>query len=142
MLLRAVSAVLLLLKCLVSLFWQWPQRGQSPSVRSFVRSSICSFIRPPQALSGLKSVLSGLKSALSGLESERADFRTERAELRPEGPGFRSERANFRPEGERTKEQMDKQTSEQKSRVLQDFVLFRAAVQKKNELKLRADSAH
>ena len=32
-------------------------------------SSVCPFVSPPQALSGLKSALSGLKSALLGLKS-------------------------------------------------------------------------
>ena len=51
LLLRAVSAVLLLLKCLVSLFWQRPQGGRSPVEHT--GTSIC--------------------------PSERADFRPERA---------------------------------------------------------------
>ena len=87
-----------------------------------------SFIRPPQAisglksaLSGLKSTLSGLKSALSGLESARAVFGqrprrgrcpvehrgtfvhpfvrlSERADSRPEKAYLRSDRVNFSPE--------------------------------------------
>ena len=40
---------------------------------SFVIPFVCSSVRPPQALSGLKSTLLGLKSALSCFESGRAD---------------------------------------------------------------------
>ena len=51
---------------------QRPRRGRSPVEHrglSFVRSFVCSFVRPPQALTGLKSALSGLKSTLSDLKS-------------------------------------------------------------------------
>ena len=53
-------------------FGQRPRRGQCPVEHRgllFVRSFICLSVRPPQALSGLKSALLGLKSALPGLKS-------------------------------------------------------------------------
>ena len=74
---------------------------------------VCPFVRPPQALSGLKSALSGLKSALSGLASEREDFKPDRADSKPERTGFRPERAW----GGQTEGRMDGRTDKQKSPV-------------------------
>ena len=95
-----------------------PQRGQSP-VEHRGLSSVCPFVRPPQALSGLKFALSGLQYALSGL---RADFRPEMADFRPE-------RADFRPERAWGDELTDERTDERTKVpcVLQDFVHFGAA---------------
>ena len=58
----------------VTCFWAAAPKGTMScrtqgDFRSSVRAFVRSFVRPPQALSGLKSALSGLKSTLSGLKS-------------------------------------------------------------------------
>ena len=69
-------------------------KGTKSCRRSFVYLSVCPFVRPPQALLGLKSALSGLKSTLSGLKSALPGLESERADLRPERADFRLERAD------------------------------------------------
>ena len=69
---------------------------------------------------------------------ERADFRPERADFRPERVDFRPERADFRPERSWENGQNDKGNNEQKDEqkspcVLQDFVPFGAAAQKRTK---------
>ena len=62
---------------------------------------------------------------------ERIDLRPERLILRPDRPDFRPERAELRPEGLNDGE-TNGWTDERKSPcVLQDFVPFRAAAQKR-----------
>ena len=89
-------------------------------VCSFIRSSVCLFVRlsPPQALSGLKydllglksalsdpsSVLSGLKFALSGLESALLGRKSALSGLESALSDSRPGRADFRPEAERADE--------------------------------------
>ena len=80
-----------------SLFGRRPERGRSP-VEHRGNLSVRPSVRPPQALSGLKSALSGLKSALSGLESALSGLKSSLSGLKSVLSGLESERAEFRPE--------------------------------------------
>ena len=70
---------------------------------------------------------------------EWTDLRPERTDFRAERRDFRPDRADFRPErawGGLTNGRTDERTNEQKSPcVLQDFVPFGAAAQKRKILK-------
>ena len=94
-------------------FGQRPRRGRSPVEHrgTFVRHSVRSSVRPPQALSGLKSALSGLKFTLSGLKSALSGLESVLSGLKSALLG-----------------RTDGQNDERKSPcVLQEFVPFGAA---------------
>ena len=98
LLLRVVFAVLLLPKCLVSLFWQRPQWGRSPV--EHMGTSICPServdFRPERA--NARHVKTGFRPERANLRPERADSRPERAYFRPDREDFEPERANHRSE--------------------------------------------
>ena len=67
------------------------------------------------------------------LRPKRPDLRPERLDLRHERPDLRLQRPDLRPEGPDGGGRTNKQTNERKSPcVLQDFVPFGAAAQKRH----------
>ena len=77
----------------------------------------------------------GLRPERPDLRPDRLDLRPKRLSLRPERPDLRSQRPDLRPEGPDeggTNGRTNERTDERKSPcVLQDFVPFGAAAQKK-----------
>ena len=74
-----------------------------------------------------------MMSERPSMMSERPYLRSERPDLRPGRPDLRPERLDLKPGGE-----MNAQTNEQMSPcVLQEFVPFRAAAQKRGTGKLQ-----